>query len=588
MQKRILRLFWRHTRRYPRDVLIIATLLPITVLMHQFLPPLVIADMLQHLSSGEFIPGDLWGSFGGLLLLYAFLRITSATIMWRAAIVAMWQLEAKVTRDINKRIFKRLLRLSLRFHADNSSGSVVAAASRFTESHIQLTEALVMQFIPLVVSFIFVTVILLPQAPLFVICLLIFAAIYITITILVTRTVRDKSAIEAAARSDQTGLLADSIANVMAVKSFAASQYEEKRFAHAVESTKKKFLAMMRVGQARELYFSVITSSITTVSIVLAIASAAVFGAKIATVFLVVEYTSTLVARLWEFSNGTLRMYNRAIGNAIDMADILDLTPEVGDPVRPERVRINKGTIQFKDVTFTHAQANEAIFRNFNLTIQPGQKIGLVGHSGAGKSTLVKLLLRFSDIDKGQILIDDQNIAAITQDDLRRYISYVPQEPLLFHRSVKENIAYGTPNATNDAIYAAARKAHALEFIKKLPNGFDTIVGERGIKLSGGQRQRLAIARAILKDAPILVLDEATSALDSESEKAIQAALRKLMQKRTTVAIAHRLSTIQRMDRIIVLRNGRIIEDGSHAELLARGGVYAKLWHHQSGGFLES
>jgi ATP-binding cassette subfamily B protein len=210
-----------------------------------------------------------------------------------------------------------------------------------------------------------------------------------------------------------------------------------------------------------------------------------------------------------------------------------------------------------------------------------------VGHSGSGKTTLTKLLLRFSDVDGGTISIDGQDISHIKQEDLRSHIAYVPQEPVLFHRSLAENIAYGKPDATKDEIREAARKAHADEFIQKLPKGYDTLVGERGVKLSGGQRQRIALARAILKDAPILVLDEATSALDSESEKLIQDALKKFMKGRTTIVIAHRLSTIQSMDRIAVLKDGSIAEQGSHRELLANKHTYAELWKHQSGGFLE-
>jgi ATP-binding cassette subfamily B protein len=240
-------------------------------------------------------------------------------------------------------------------------------------------------------------------------------------------------------------------------------------------------------------------------------------------------------------------------------------------------------------MSFTHpdSRQDDALFAHLNLTIKASEKIGLVGHSGSGKTTLTKLLLRFSDIDDGKILIDGQNIADITQDALRQQIAYVPQEPLLFHRSIRENIAYGKPEASDTEVTEAARKAHALDFIEKLPQQFDTLVGERGVKLSGGQRQRIAIARAILKDAPILVLDEATSALDSESEKLIQAALWELMKGRTAIVIAHRLSTIQKMDRIVVLHDGEIMEQGTHAKLVENSGIYAQLWAHQSGGFLE-
>ncbi len=211
----------------------------------------------------------------------------------------------------------------------------------------------------------------------------------------------------------------------------------------------------------------------------------------------------------------------------------------------------------------------------------------MVGPSGGGKSTLSRLLLRFEDIQSGQITIDGQNISAVTQISLRQAVAYVPQEPLLFHRSILENIAYGKPEATLAAVHTAAQKAYARDFIETLPAGFETVVGERGVKLSGGQRQRVAIARAILKDAPLLVLDEATSALDSESEKVIQQALWELMEGKTAIVIAHRLSTIQRLDRIIVLDGGKIVEDGTHAELLKHKGLYARLWAHQSGGFIE-
>lgn len=239
-------------------------------------------------------------------------------------------------------------------------------------------------------------------------------------------------------------------------------------------------------------------------------------------------------------------------------------------------------------MSFTHDDGEGVhIFNNFNLEIPAGQRIGLVGHSGSGKSSLARLILRFSDIAHGEILIDEQNISDVTQTSLRRAIAYVPQEPLLFHRSLRENIGYGRPGASDTDIEKAAKQANAHQFIMSLKDGYDTLVGERGVKLSGGQRQRIAIARAILKDAPILILDEATSALDSESERLIQDALSRLMKNRTSIVIAHRLSTISKLDRIIVLENGAIIEDSTHEKLLKNNGTYAKLWAHQSGGFIE-
>jgi ATP-binding cassette subfamily B protein len=346
-------------------------------------------------------------------------------------------------------------------------------------------------------------------------------------------------------------------------------------------------MELMRHATRRDIYFSSVTTSVGVLALVMATAGVVLFDADMATVFLILNYTGIIIRQLWEFSGATLRAYNRAMGDAKDMMEILSQEPEVLDPVSPEPVRITAGAISFDKVIFSHDGADDALFDNLNLHIKPGEKIGLVGHSGSGKTTLTRILLRFSDIDGGSITIDGQNIAAITQDDLRRSIAYVPQEPLLFHRSIRENIAYGKPDATDEEIRAAAQKANAADFIEKLPDGYGTMVGERGVKLSGGQRQRIAIARAILKNAPILVLDEATSALDSESELLIQAALNQLMEQRTAIVIAHRLSTIQKMDRILVLEKGTIVEQGSHAELVNKKGVYAQLWAHQSGGFIE-
>jgi ATP-binding cassette subfamily B protein len=320
----------------------------------------------------------------------------------------------------------------------------------------------------------------------------------------------------------------------------------------------------------------------------MAVVGVLVFKTNIATVFLILSYTLSIVGQLFGFSTNSLRNYNRSLGEAADMVGILQIEPDVKDPAAPEKVRIQNGEIKFKHVIFTHNGADDALFQGLSLEIKAGEKVGLVGHSGSGKTTFTKLLLRFSDIDGGEILIDGQNIAKITQDDLRSHIAYVPQEPLLFHRTIRENIAYGKPDASEKEIEKAAIQANAHTFIKDLPNGYETLVGERGVKLSGGQRQRVAIARAILKDAPILVLDEATSSLDSESEALIQDALWKLMEGRTTIVVAHRLSTIQHMDRIVVLSDGRIVETGSHKTLLRNNsGTYAKLWARQSGGFIE-
>lgn len=268
----------------------------------------------------------------------------------------------------------------------------------------------------------------------------------------------------------------------------------------------------------------------------------------------------------------------------------MGIPARIQDPARPKKVKQKRAhSLEFVKVSYQYPEAAKSQYavNNFSLKIKPGEKVGLVGYSGSGKTTITKLLLRFMDVSAGQIMIDDLDIREIAQKDLRSVISYVPQEPLLFHRSIAENIAYSKPDSSKEAVIKTAKLAYVDEFVAELPNGYDTLVGERGVKLSGGQRQRVAIARALLKDSPILILDEATSALDSKSEKYIQDGLRQLMESRTALVIAHRLSTIQRMDRVVVMDKGSVIQSGTHQQLLKdKDGVYAKLWSHQSGGYI--
>lgn len=276
---------------------------------------------------------------------------------------------------------------------------------------------------------------------------------------------------------------------------------------------------------------------------------------------------------------------SRIIGELKEGLEEVFIDYDIVDLENAKPLVVTGGAITWQDVDFKFTD-DQQVFVNFNLDITAGQRVGLVGTSGAGKTTFVSLLLRQHELDGGTISIDDQDIGHVTQDSLRQAIAVVPQEPALFHRTIRENIAYSCPDSSLDEVIAVAKQAHAHEFIEKLPKGYDTMVGERGVKLSGGQKQRIAIARAMLKNAPILILDEATSALDSESETLIQKALHKLMDSKTVIAIAHRLSTLREMDRIIVLESGKIVEDGKHNTLKDKDGIYAKLWNHQSGGFI--
>ena len=296
-------------------------------------------------------------------------------------------------------------------------------------------------------------------------------------------------------------------------------------------------------------------------------------------------YYSNATRIMFEF-NQIYRRLESSLTEAAQFTELLLTRPTVVDPIAPEPLRPRASDVRFERVTFAHA-GGLPLFTGLDLTVPSGTKLGLVGRSGGGKTTLTRLLLRMTDVADGRILIGGQDISKLRQSDLRSLIAYVPQVPALFHRSLRDNIAFARPHATEAEIHQAAQAAHVTEFAGSLPDGFDTMVGERGVKLSGGQRQRVALARAILRDAPILLLDEATSALDSESEILIQRALWRLMEDRTALVVAHRLSTVARMDQLVVLDRGQIAEKGTHQELLRRNGIYARLWQHQSGGFLD-
>lgn len=579
--------FWRKAKVNRRYVVGILLGLPVNVLANQVIPPIILADVLNRLARHNFAPNHIWASFGIELVAYAAL-VWFGSISWRIIDYFQWQLESRVEKSIANEVFSHLLAQSAKFHANHFGGSLVSQTNKLMGGYIRTADTTVFNVLPLLLGVLFSILVLIKVAPWFALVLFLFSAVYAVSSVFVSRRSRRLSADHATIESEQTGMLADAITNALAIKSFAGQPYEERRFSRATDRTSSSLLRFGRAHQVQQLYFGSMLSTISALSLVMAVVSVMFFHANVAAVFLIFNYSAVVAEQLFAFSNNALRNYNRAMGDSRDMVEILASVPEVLDPVKPEPARISRGSIGFTNVAFRHDGADNPIFENFSMHIKPGEKVGLVGHSGSGKTTFTRLLLRFSDIQNGEIAIDGQNIAAITQDDLRRHIAYVPQEPMLFHRSIKENIAYGANDSSQNEVEAAAKMASAHEFIAQLPSGYDTLVGERGVKLSGGQRQRVAIARALLKNAPILVLDEATSSLDSESEALIQDALWRLMEGRTAIVIAHRLSTIQHMDRIVVLDNGKIVEQGSHKELVRGGGAYARLWSHQSGGFIES
>ncbi len=394
---------------------------------------------------------------------------------------------------------------------------------------------------------------------------------------------REYSKQTAAAGSKLRGSIVDVFTNISATRQYGTARREEVHIEDLGDTWANLGRRSWKHSEWTQVFNSIVLFVFAT-GIFLVLASrweAGVIstGEVVFVLTLLSQLTGTLI-----FIGRSMTIYARVIGEMQEGLDEIVVPYEIIDSPNAASLEVSSGGIEWKKVDFEFGE--NTVFNKFTLSIKPGQRVGLVGHSGAGKTTFVSLLLRQHEVSGGSIEIDGQDIKVVTQDSLRQAIAVVPQEPLLFHRSIRENIAYGKSDATDEEIIEVAKKAQAHEFITQLEKGYDTLVGERGIKLSGGQKQRVAIARAMLKNAPILVLDEATSALDSESEVAIQAALHELMEGKTVVAIAHRLSTLREMDRILVLENGVIIEDGTHDTLKDSGGVYQRLWEHQAGGFL--
>lgn len=547
-----------------------------------YVPPLVIAKLIGSNPDTTTTLTNGWlylVLFGGAWLL--------GEAFWRLAFWMIQRFEINAFEFLFNYSFENLLKQDLAFYHNRFAGSITKNTVGFTRRFEGFFDTIIFDVISTIIPAIFGLAVLFFISPLLSMALLGMMILGVVIVKSPLQKRLKLVKLRESKHSTVAGHIADVVGNITAVKSFGMEKHEVKTHHKHVASLLK---ATFDSWHYHNTHIDTIVSPIYVATNVLGLGIILSLGVDTGTkaqLFLAFSYYSTFSRFLWSF-NSVYRRLEEAITEAALFVDYTLVNPEIKDSSGAHELVSKHGEIEFVDVDFTHGDgAKDPLFRNFSLKIPAGQKIGLVGHSGAGKSTLVNLLLRFSNIDRGTITIDGQAIANVTQESLHKSIAYVPQEPALFHRSLHDNIAYGKPTATREEVELAARRANALEFIEKLPEGFDTLVGERGVKLSGGQRQRIAIARAILKDAPILVLDEATSALDSESEKLIQASLSELMKDRTSIVIAHRLSTISKLDRIIVLSDGVVFESGTHAELLSKKAIYASLWAHQSGGFIE-
>ncbi len=586
--KKIFAYYWPHIKKYKWVNVLTFGSYGVAVILSDILTPLLYKKLVDIMSSTNIRDVDTWYVmsivlfWGILLILY--------NVFYRIGDFAIAYAQSKALKGAMDEAYKRVQHHSVKFFNDNFAGSLVAKVRRFSSSIETIYDVIIFQLWMHGLNLVGMFVVFLYLAPLLAFTFVIWFAAYIAMTVWFIKRKMKLDLANASAQSNTTGKLADSLTNTFNIKMFAKTLAEIKLFKETSSDEEQKRYKAWKFQMWQNLVASMFVAVFEFISVFISVNMWLNGELSVGTLVLIQTFMFALFRIVFNMGKSATK-FIKALTDAQEMVDIFETPIDVQDVERPEVCKIKGGAIEFEGVNFSyHAGEHEGekLFSNFSMSIKSGERVGLVGHSGSGKTTLTKLLLRFMDVDSGEILIDGQNIAKIKQDDLRTNISYVPQDPILFHRSLRENIAYGKSDATDEQIIEAAKAANAHEFISSLPEGYDTLVGERGVKLSGGERQRVAIARAMLKDAPILILDEATSALDSISERKIQEAFERLMQGRTTIAIAHRLSTIQKMDRIIVFDNGEVAEQGTHQELSKReGGVYAELWAEQSSGFIK-
>ena len=539
-----------------------------------------IIDIVQvdTVSRVILVPKLMW-----ILIAMAIVEIFSVG-WWRMVGFSSVNLEPRVMRRIYEQCFAYIHRHSFSFFTNNFSGALVKKINKLAWSFENIMDNFLFNILRMIIFLPFILIVVREQDQIIGIVFLVFMLIFGFFQYLFFKWNTPYEVRSNIQDSKTTGELADTITNNFNILTFASAPREIQRFGGVIRE--REHLTKVKRLRAEWMFFwsslLILLFEIGTIYLAIQARGAGTISAWV--IILIQIYIFKLFDQLFNIRN-ILKQMNRAIGESAEMLEILDEPHEIIDH-SDKVLDVAAGKVEFTNITFAYGDS-KAIFNMLDLRIQPGEKVAIVGQSWSGKTTLVKLLFRFYDIQWGNILVDGQDIAQVTQDSLRGNVSMVPQDTVLFHRSIRENIAYGDPDASQEEIIAAAKMARCHEFITKLSQGYDTLVGERGIKLSGWERQRVAIARAILENKRILVLDEATSSLDSQSEQLIQEAMDEVMKNKTTIVIAHRLSTIMKMDRIIVMDKWAIIEKWSHKELLAKeNGVYKKLRNIQSGGFI--
>ncbi|MBA3721093.1 MAG: ABC transporter ATP-binding protein [Parachlamydiaceae bacterium] len=546
--------------------------------------PYIIMVLIDSITNFTGDRVEMWSVLSTPIIMGIILWI-SVELSFRVSGILLARLIPKLEADVRLSMFDYVQAHSHLYFSNNMAGAIANKISDMPQSLTRILLQVVQLFLPVAMALIISTVLFARINPLFAILLVAWMIIHMSICFYYARYCDHYANVHAEARSKLAGKVVDSLTNTTNIKLFSRHRFEywylslfqkeeqQKHWESLWYIEKMKFAlgiaSFLGAGIALNWYmlYSWQQEQITTGEVVF------IFNTS---------WNITIMAWL---AGLELPQLFKEIGICRQALSIIQDPHDIVDAPAAKSLRLTKGEIVFDNVTFRYGKSAN-LFQNKNITIEAGQKVGLVGFSGSGKTSFVNLILRYFDIDSGRILIDGQDIAKVTQDSLRSQIAVIPQDPSLFHRSLMENIRYGYLEATDEEVIEASKKAHCHEFVLKMPEKYDSLVGERGIKLSGGQRQRIAIARAILKNAPILILDEATSALDSVTEREIQEGLDILMQNHTTIVVAHRLSTLSGMDRILVFKEGKIAEDGTHDELIAENGHYARMWDMQAGGFL--
>lgn len=524
----------------------------------------------------------------GLLSILFIIAVFKFTrwVLWRIAFFILNFYESRIMADLNNQCFSYIHQHSFSYFSDNFTGSLVKKVKSFVSAFEVLADQFFYELLPTLVTMTVITVVLGRVNIWLGLGMLVWIIIFMVINWVFTKYKLKYDIERSKAETATSSFLADTVTNNINIKLFNGLENEKKGYAGLTD----------KLHKLRKFTWDLSAKFYGLQSFLLVVLEVGIFyfainlwGKGVLTVgdfVLIQSYILTVIMMVWDFGRIINRIYER-LAEAEEMTIIFNTPHGIVDEVGAKSLVIKKGEINFKNVNFAYDNG-KAVIDNFNLKVKPRETVALVGSSGTGKTTLVKLLMRFYDINKGSILIDGQDISKFTQESLREAVSIVPQDPILFHRSLMENIRYGKPGATDKEVIEASKLAHCDEFISRLSLGYDTFVGERGIKLSGGERQRVAIARAILRNPPILILDEATSSLDSESERYIQDSLDELMKNKTVIVIAHRLSTIKKVDRIVVIDNKKIVEDGKHDSLIrVDNGIYRRLWDIQVGGFIK-